>query len=1041
MIPLRLSVKNFMCYRDDVPTLDFESLHVACLCGDNGHGKSALLDAITWALWGRARASQQHELIHQGQTDMEVTLDFQSREQVYRVIRKHTRRAGARQGATVLEFQAETGDGYRPVTANSVRETENKIVDTIQLDYETFINTAYLQQGKADLFTQNTASKRKEFLAEALGLSYYEMLEDRAKSRANELRDDIGNAMARIESRQSEIDRKPQYERDLADANASIAELTPMRDGQRADFESLQITSAELSLKRRELPDVQARLEYARNEAARLEREVQSLRGGLDEHTAIVERADEIDANFAALQSARAELEELNAAQSALGALRNRQSDLNGQIAVRRVELQGQRDRLSDDVRRLETETVRIPELEAELQALDARRARLPELEAAAQALADEAQAADAELARLNSALERKGELDSRKADLEAQVTLEAQRLGMQVDQIAARIADDLQPAAFRIPQIEEKLLVNDLAQQQLAKSERQLHALRGDERNAALRVQSLTQANERLRAEMEDTKRKFDLLEQGDTLCPLCKQPVGEDGAEHLRAEYETQGQAAKRLYQSNAAESRELDGKRERMASRIAEMERTQQTEGRRIQGENATLTRERDAAERAREQLEDAGPRLERLRARLDSQDYAHEQRRGVALMELELDALGYDANGRDAAQRQATDLHARASRLDVELAGERQGVQADGERLEREYASATDAGERLAQSRQSLDAASDALASDDYAHAAREELARTNTEMAALGYDAETHAATREKASALAHYEELSRRLLDAQERLEAERAALEDRTRSLEQRREEAQRHEMRAAQLAREVATLPDVEARLGETERRLRELESELRGLDRQRAIQEDRVAHCAALEAQTRADESSRRKLLDEKGIYDELAIAFSKNGIPALIIEDSIPQLQSDANRLLSRLTENRMSLKLELKEGRRVRGSDVRAEELDILIADEIGTRNYEMFSGGEAFRIDFALRIALSELLAARSGAPLPILFIDEGFGSQDASGQERMTEAIKSIEDDFQKIIVITHIEQMKEAFPVRIEVTKGDNGSTFTVV
>ena len=68
MIPLRLSVRNFMCYRDNVPTLDFESLHVACLCGENGHGKSALLDAITWALWGSARASQQHELIHQGQT-------------------------------------------------------------------------------------------------------------------------------------------------------------------------------------------------------------------------------------------------------------------------------------------------------------------------------------------------------------------------------------------------------------------------------------------------------------------------------------------------------------------------------------------------------------------------------------------------------------------------------------------------------------------------------------------------------------------------------------------------------------------------------------------------------------------------------------------------------------------------------------------------------------------------------------------------------------------------------------------------------------
>jgi exonuclease SbcC len=64
-----------------------------------------------------------------------------------------------------------------------------------------------------------------------------------------------------------------------------------------------------------------------------------------------------------------------------------------------------------------------------------------------------------------------------------------------------------------------------------------------------------------------------------------------------------------------------------------------------------------------------------------------------------------------------------------------------------------------------------------------------------------------------------------------------------------------------------------------------------------------------------------------------------------------------------------------------------------------------------------------------------------VLFIDEGFGSQDRSGQERLTEAIQSIQDEFEKIIVITHIDQMKEAFPVRIEVSKGDRGSTFSIV
>ena len=1041
MIPLRLSVRNFMCYRDNVPTLDFESLHVACLCGENGHGKSALLDAITWALWGSARASQQHELIHQGQTDMEVTLDILVRDQVYRVIRKHTRRAGARQGATVLEFQASTGDGYRPVTANSVRETEALIVRTIQLDYETFINTAYLQQGKADQFTRNTASKRKEFLAEALGLSYYEQLEERSKHRAAELRDTIRDATERMRSRQPEIDLKPDYERRLESALAGIAGLTPERDERLAKHEALQRTATELSLKRRDLPDMEARLAYARSETERLERETRELRARLDADEAIAARADEIEANFAALVAAKAEVERLQAAQASLGALRSRQVELNAKIEVQRAELETRRGRHQNDVDMLESEAGSIPELETGLEVLRARTERLPGLEAAARSLAEDAQATDTELARLNHALDRKSAIESSVAGLESQIALEEQALEMRLDQVAYRVTQELEPAAARIPEVEERQRLNELAQRRLEADSERVEAMRGDERAAAMRVQSLVQANEALYSEMEDTRRKFELLDRGDTLCPLCGQPVGDDGAEHLRGEYEARGREAKRSYRENDAERRTLEEKSTELAARVRELETARESEQRRVQSEATALARERDDAERSRAQIESESLEVERLRAILASGDYAHEQRRDVERLSREMHTLGYDAESRDAAQRRATDLHARASRVAAELEAERQSVDAGGVRLRRELDSAYAAEARLLEARRYLDTLNATLTSGDYAREERAGIARVAAEIEALGYDSDAHEAQRDRASALEPYEDLHRQLREAQGRLEAERATLEERQRTLARRTAEAESYEARVSGTRTELAALPEIETKLGESERKLRELEGRLRDFEVQRGIQQERIAHCAALEAQTRADEAARRGLVDEKSIYDELAVAFGKNGIPALIIENAIPQLQGDANRLLSRLTENRMSLKLELREGRRLRGSDARAEELDILISDEIGTRSYEMFSGGEAFRIDFALRIALSQMLASRSGAPLPILFIDEGFGTQDASGQERLTEAIKSIEDDFQKIIVITHVDQIKEAFPVRIEVTKDEYGAMFSIV
>ena len=87
------------------------------------------------------------------------------------------------------------------------------------------------------------------------------------------------------------------------------------------------------------------------------------------------------------------------------------------------------------------------------------------------------------------------------------------------------------------------------------------------------------------------------------------------------------------------------------------------------------------------------------------------------------------------------------------------------------------------------------------------------------------------------------------------------------------------------------------------------------------------------------------------------------------------------------------------------------------------------------------RVNFAIRLALSEVLAQRAGARLQTLVIDEGFGSQDEIGRQRLIEAINTVKADFAKILVITHIENLKDAFPTRIEVEKTPRGSTINIV
>jgi exonuclease SbcC len=194
------------------------------------------------------------------------------------------------------------------------------------------------------------------------------------------------------------------------------------------------------------------------------------------------------------------------------------------------------------------------------------------------------------------------------------------------------------------------------------------------------------------------------------------------------------------------------------------------------------------------------------------------------------------------------------------------------------------------------------------------------------------------------------------------------------------------------------------------------------------------------AALEGQSRQRDlkrAERQKLADERGLYEELREAFGRRGVPALMIEAAVPEIEASANALLARMTSGRMHVRFNTQ--RETQAGETR-ETLDIQIADELGTRAYENFSGGEQFRVNFAIRVALSQLLARRSGTQMQTLIMDEGFGVLDAAGRERLVEAINAAQQDFQRILVVTHIDELKDAFPARIDIVKGPQGSEIIV-
>ena len=922
MIPIRLSVKNFLSYRDNVPTLDLEGVHVVCLCGENGHGKSALLDAITWALWGGSRARVQEDLIFQGESEMQVDLEFQAGEGRYKVSRRYARSARSRQGATVLELFYNTENGLQPLTGNSVRETEAKIRSLLHMDYDTFVNSAFILQGRADMFTTSGAAKRKQVLGEVLDLSWYDRLAEKARGESREQERTTERLEAEIAGIDRELSHKEEHEARLAEIQSQMRIIEREERGCEAELESLQEES-------RKLQGLQQEIERLEQDEKRILGEVKERESRTADMSKRFEevrsRASQLTALEAELAQVRSRLEELAAPSEEAGSL--------GEL-IR--ELESRANHLREVNASLREEELRLQGFQQELERLEREEKRAQE------------------------------EIQER----ELRITKDEKRI------------EELRARASELPSLETGLASATAHLEELASPSAEAESRRGRIRIQELQSEAryLSNENARLRTEMGDLRVKVDLLEEtggpngvGAT-CPLCDNVLGPEGCLHLASSYRDQGKVKADAHRDNQAVIKKAEAEVSGLEKDLGRVE------SERRQNQVAAQER-RDSLTRDVQQANAAGEEATRLAASLEFEEsLLAASRRRFNEIQADMPSLREAVSTLpgilDSYRQNAADIHKAES--------ERNGLEKDLEGIQ---------GDRRKE--QSL------------AEERRDSLTRNVEEARAAGALVDQLAASLESEESLLEASRL--RMKDVQDAMPPLRQA----------------------------GSALPGILDSLQESRSRLESLRGRRQQLLRDLGEMQARLDRC--LELETRRQECSNT-LADasfQKGVYDQLSTAFGKGGIQALLIEQAIPELENQANDILGRISDHRMSLKLETQRERRSSGGDP-IETLDIKISDELGTRSYENYSGGEAFRINFALRIALSRLLAHRSGAPLPTLFIDEGFGSQDAAGLEKLVEAINAIQNDFQKIVVITHIEELKEAFPVRIEVTKTLQGSTF---
>ena len=1015
MIPISLSLQNFLSYGENVPPLDFSSFHVACISGRNGHGKSALLDAITWALWGEARKSGSDRrpndgLLRIGTTEMRVDFEFFLENDRYRISRSF--RKTGKSATTRLEFQVYSPktNAYKTLSEESaVRQTQASIDTLLRMTYETFINSAFLLQGRADEFTRCKASQRKALLSDILGLSHYDDLSSLAREHAREGDIELATARAKRD--------------DIAQTIEKRDEFVAQRDSVNAQLHACNSELENAENRREALRKIRTQRERHEVEREALQKDISRIESDLGEQQTACEKARQDVATYREILDRRAEI--TNAAEKyrtlqkedadlqtklhTLRPLEKRAGELDQKIADRRHEVE----------RRLGEWQIRIGDAERALRETEALLSDRQTIQTQIEAL-HKARQQDREWEDIRENRER---VERNIRDLERQIDSVVENLKVDIN----TRTHQLQQTNVLVAEIEARRKMRQSLRTQ-AEEIQSLETERDEIRNkgSALKIQIENNSEHlnTLHQTREDIAQQQQVLQNvQDASCPLCGSELDQTHREEVTAKLSNQLREQQTQITQMETDIQKAEAEREQHRHRYQDIknqlvqrediaQRLAEAEAAIKEAENAVQTRETLSAE------------INALKTQLRDQTQNSPDARALSQARSALENLIYNPAEHRTLRERLKELDSvEAQNAQLQLAeGQKEKILAE-----------------LPSFREKRDLAQQWLDEAKYALNEQAEREQVHQRIRSLDYNAEHHQRISQQLGALqdasAQYERLKvaeRDLKNAQTQVDTAKKRLTELT----------ERDGQARQRLTEIAAAINSAESALEEAnvlENNIAQMRAQRDDLLQQNAALQSQIEHCDTLNAEQNTVEEKIKSYEREIHIYRELTTAFGKDGIQALIIEQAIPEIEEEANRILARLTDNRTQIALESLRDLKTGGT---RETLDIKISDELGERSYELYSGGEAFRIDFSIRIALSKLLARRTGTRLRTLVIDEGFGTQDAEGLDHLVEAIQAISGDFEKILIITHVESLKQAFPVRIEVTKyPDLGSRFEVL
>ncbi len=1023
MRPLRLELRGFTAFREAV-AVDFSGRELFAITGPTGAGKSSLLDAMTWALYGQVprvgRATRQ--LLAHGEQSMSARLDFTARGKRYRV----TRRAPASVGTRLEELLP---DGESRPLADRASDVTEQVTSLLGLDYATFTKTVLLPQGAFDSFLRGDDQQRRAILTRLLGLGTYQEAGRLARARSQR-----ASAAAALLS--GEVERRP-----LAAPEARAA-LDERHVRAREHHQALEARRGRIA----ELSGLAAALERARTAEAQLAASASSS----------AHRAAEASESLAQTQrereAAQAELLRVEQARTAIEHDPEERARLTRELE--RAELR-EAARAALVRARSELEGAVASERDAVLAAEAARAEARARGESAAGA-SSQLEAARAQLARAAAAgrlaalrLAREaGERERVEREAERDAEREARR-GAALDGVASRLA--------------AALARRDAAREEAGAAAERAREAAAAAAGARLALAQAESAHGEMRAAREAAHREHaaDALRQGLTPgdpCPVCGEPVGalpQGEAPDLNATERAEEAAERSL-----AEAREESERRSALELRAAD----------RAESAREALAGSEHALDALDAELAEAGSARATLSSDADrARDAVLALRAEAAVAASELATIRDEERGLSAlVERAGAAVGAAPPDSDADGVPPAEAAEALREGLSRhgsaaEVSGRADAALRDATERERFQAA-EARARSELRLRVERNADEARERLGALAPGADPQAAAADIGALrarIADLEDAERRAAalerdarEAESAAAAQAARQEERTAEEERLRTEAARSRAEARAGAERAAeaervllvigrTLVDDAAAGGAASATGTALDaSALTALldDEYRAREQAaaELAEAQTLLQQARRDAEEAQRLQGEVAAHRgsaALAGALEQelrgNRFIAYVQREAMAVLATDAGSRLEQLTSGRYRL--------------ISADDAFTIVDHHNGDeeRSVRTLSGGETFLASLALALALAERLPELAGTgaavSLESLFLDEGFGALDSESLDLAVQGLETLAGGERMIGVVSHVPEIAERLPDRIEVVPGIHGSAIT--